>query len=51
MGKTGKGSGKGASKYIRKVDLHKFLTKWLLRSYPDKVVRNISGVIAGVLSG
>ena len=51
LGKTGKGWGKGASKYIRKVDLHKFLTEWLLRSYPDMLARRISDVIAGVLSG
>ena len=41
MGKASKGSGKGAgeegkgSKYVKRVDLHKFLAKWALRSYPD----------------
>ena len=45
MGRSGKakGSGKGAakggdqkeSKYVKRVDLYKFLAKWSLRSYPD----------------
>ena len=34
---NGKGSGQqqGESAYIKRVDLHKFLSKWMLRSYPD----------------
>ena len=37
----GKGSAKGgeqakASKYVKRVDLYKFLGKWILRSYPDE---------------
>ena len=45
MGRSGKakGSGNGAakggdhkeSKYVKRVDLYKFLAKWSLRSYPD----------------
>ena len=31
----GKGGEKQESKYVKKVDLYKFLGKWLLRSYPD----------------
>ena len=34
-----KGKGKGAkaeSQYVKRVDLYKFLGKWLLRSYPDE---------------
>ena len=39
MGAQGKGKGKGQksdSKYIKKVDLYKFLVKWVLRSYADE---------------
>lgn len=39
-GRSGKGKGKGGdekaeSKRVKRVDLRKFLAKWMLRSYPD----------------
>ena len=34
-GPGGKGEAKGSEKYVKRVDLFKYLAKWALRSYPD----------------
>ncbi|CAK8986612.1 Uncharacterized protein SCF082_LOCUS626 [Durusdinium trenchii] len=34
-GPGGKGEAKGSEKYVKRVDLFKYLARWALRSYPD----------------